>query len=160
MASNKVSMFEKISFGSGDLGCTIIWNVVGMFLTIYYTDGSTNTEFMTGTIRADGTVVTFTAVSANAMTITCNSQSVILEDTTIDQPVTISAANVVLNGTTSFGTESPTKVTLEPSGAFSTERNRSASASTAPPTPTPSPRSIWSRKSLQNGKRAVRSSAR
>ena len=38
MASNKVSMFEKISFGSGDLGCTIIWNVVGMFLTIYYTD--------------------------------------------------------------------------------------------------------------------------
>ena len=37
-ADGKLSMFEKISFGSGDVGCTIIWNVVGMFLTIYYTD--------------------------------------------------------------------------------------------------------------------------
>lgn len=34
----KLSFFEKFSFGSGDLGCTVIWNVVAMFMTIYYTD--------------------------------------------------------------------------------------------------------------------------
>lgn len=34
----KLSAFEKLSFGCGDVGCTVIWNVVGMFLTIYYTD--------------------------------------------------------------------------------------------------------------------------
>lgn len=34
----KLSAFEKISFGCGDVGCTVIWNVVGMFMTIYYTD--------------------------------------------------------------------------------------------------------------------------
>lgn len=36
--SEKLSVFEKFSFGCGDVGCTVIWNVVGMFLTIYYTD--------------------------------------------------------------------------------------------------------------------------
>ena len=30
--------FEKISYGAGDVGCTVVWNVVGMFMTIYYTD--------------------------------------------------------------------------------------------------------------------------
>ena len=34
----KLSFFEKVSFGSGDLGCTIIWNVIAMFQVIYYTD--------------------------------------------------------------------------------------------------------------------------
>lgn len=34
----KMSAFEKFSFGCGDVGCTVIWNVVGMFMTIYYTD--------------------------------------------------------------------------------------------------------------------------
>lgn len=34
----KLSFFEKVSFGSGDLGCTIIWNVIAMFQLIYYTD--------------------------------------------------------------------------------------------------------------------------
>lgn len=34
----KLSVVEKVSFGSGDLGCTVIWNVVAMFMTIYYTD--------------------------------------------------------------------------------------------------------------------------
>ena len=39
MASvSKLSAFEKFSFGCGDVGCTVIWNVVGMFMTIYYTD--------------------------------------------------------------------------------------------------------------------------
>lgn len=36
--SEKLSVFEKVSFGAGDVGCTVIWNVIGMFLTIYYTD--------------------------------------------------------------------------------------------------------------------------
>ncbi len=34
----KLSPFEKFSFGCGDVGCTVIWNVVAMFMTIYYTD--------------------------------------------------------------------------------------------------------------------------
>ena len=34
----KLSAFQKFSFGCGDVGCTVIWNVVGMFMTIYYTD--------------------------------------------------------------------------------------------------------------------------
>lgn len=36
--SEKLSVFEKFSFGCGDVGCTVIWNVIAMFLTIYYTD--------------------------------------------------------------------------------------------------------------------------
>lgn len=38
MTTQKVSFPEKICFGFGDVGCVVIWNVVGMFLTIYYTD--------------------------------------------------------------------------------------------------------------------------
>lgn len=38
MSSQHVPLTEKICFGFGDVGCVVIWNVVGMFLTIYYTD--------------------------------------------------------------------------------------------------------------------------
>lgn len=36
--TEKISVFEKFSFGCGDVGCTVIWNVIAMFQVIYYTD--------------------------------------------------------------------------------------------------------------------------
>ena len=38
MATQKLSFFKKFSFGCGDVGCVVIWNVIGMFYTIYLTD--------------------------------------------------------------------------------------------------------------------------
>ena len=37
-AVQKVPFMEKIAYGLGDAGCNFIWTIVGMFLTIYYTD--------------------------------------------------------------------------------------------------------------------------
>lgn len=34
----KVSISEKLAFGAGDCGCNFVWNVLALFMTIYYTD--------------------------------------------------------------------------------------------------------------------------
>ena len=68
MASNKVSMFEKISFGSGDLGCTIIWNVVGMFLTIYYTDDVKISAAAVGSVFSTASQIWSWVTSLTALT--------------------------------------------------------------------------------------------
>lgn len=35
---NKISVGEKLAFGAGDCGCNFVWNVLALFMTIYYTD--------------------------------------------------------------------------------------------------------------------------
>ena len=34
----KISIGEKLAFGAGDCGCNFVWNVLALFMTIYYTD--------------------------------------------------------------------------------------------------------------------------
>lgn len=38
MATQKISLGEKLAFGAGDCGCNFVWNVLALFMTIYYTD--------------------------------------------------------------------------------------------------------------------------
>ena len=38
MATQKISLGEKLAFGAGDSGCNFVWNVLALFMTIYYTD--------------------------------------------------------------------------------------------------------------------------
>lgn len=38
MATKKISVGEKLAFGAGDCGCNFVWNVLALFMTIYYTD--------------------------------------------------------------------------------------------------------------------------
>ena len=72
--------------------------------TISFTDGTTTTSIMNGKVSADGADADITATAANAMSISCTGQTVILGNATINQPISITASNVILNGTTTFGT--------------------------------------------------------
>lgn len=38
MATQKIALGEKLAFGAGDCGCNFVWNVLALFMTIYYTD--------------------------------------------------------------------------------------------------------------------------
>ena len=35
---NKISFWERFSYGCGDLGCNIIYSAMSSFLLFYYTD--------------------------------------------------------------------------------------------------------------------------
>lgn len=37
-SNTKISLWERISYGCGDLGCNIIYSAMSSFLLFYYTD--------------------------------------------------------------------------------------------------------------------------